>query len=56
MQRLDLGIAMCHFELTAQELSLKGRWIVQEPPIEKPQEVSSRDNLMEYIASWVEVE
>jgi hypothetical protein len=26
LQRVDMGIAMCHFELTARELGLEGRW------------------------------
>jgi nitroreductase len=46
MQRIDMGIAMCHFALTAEELGLRGRWVAQEPAIEKP------DTLTEYIASW----
>jgi len=46
MQRLDMGIAMCHFALTAEELGLRGTWTVCEPAIEKP------DALTEYIASW----
>jgi hypothetical protein len=46
LQRLDMGIAMCHFELAADELGLRGRWIVQEPAITKP------DALTEYAASW----
>jgi hypothetical protein len=48
MQRLDMGIAMCHFELTARELGLAGRWEVNEPAIEKP------DEMTEYTVSWVE--
>ena len=47
LQRVDMGIAMCHFELAAQELGLKGRWMVKEPEIEKP------DSLTEYAVSWV---
>jgi len=27
IQRLDIGIAMCHFELTVNELGFKGKWI-----------------------------
>jgi hypothetical protein len=46
MQRLDLGIAMCHFELTAREQGLKGHWMVSEPKLEKP------DALTEYTATW----
>jgi nitroreductase len=48
MQRIDMGIAMCHFELTASESDLKGHWTVEESPIGKP------DSGMEYTASWVE--
>ena len=46
MQRVDMGIAMSHFELTANELGLKGTWVIQEPKIEKP------DRLTEYTVSW----
>lgn len=48
LQRIDMGIAMCHFELTAQEAGLPGRWIVQEPGIAKP------DPSTEYIVTWKE--
>ncbi len=47
LQRVDMGIAMSHFQLTANELSLSGKWVVQEPEIEKP------DKLTEYTVSWV---
>ncbi|MBE9507402.1 MAG: nitroreductase [Chloroflexi bacterium] len=47
IQRLDMGIAMSHFELTANELGLRGRWEVNEPEIERP------DELTEYTASWI---
>lgn len=30
MQRIDMGIAMCHFELTCRELDLEGAWISRE--------------------------
>ena len=46
MQRLDAGIAMCHFELVARELGLAGAWQIDEPAIEKP------DEMAEYVASW----
>lgn len=26
LQKNDIGIAMCHFELSANELGLKGKW------------------------------
>jgi hypothetical protein len=48
MQRIDMGIAMSHFELTANELGLMGEWRVREPDIEKP------DEHTEYTVSWVE--
>ena len=47
LQRVDLGIAMCHFELTARELGFAGRWAVQDPDIAKP------DDRTEYIVSWI---
>lgn len=47
LQRVDMGIAMCHFELTARESGLRGQWSVAEPAIAKP------DELTEYIATWV---
>jgi nitroreductase len=46
LQRLDMGIAMCHFELTARELGLNGGWV-----FEKEVETSP-DELTEYIVSW----
>ncbi|MFH2103476.1 MAG: nitroreductase family protein [Chloroflexota bacterium] len=46
LQRIDIGIAMCHFELAARELGLKGAWVIREPGIERP------NKLYGYIASW----
>ena len=46
LQRLDMGIAMCHFELAAQEFGLKGKWVVEEGATRYP------DTLSEYIVSW----
>ena len=46
LQRNDLGIAMCHFELTAHELELPGCWRHLEPDI-RPE----LDGLT-YIRSW----
>jgi len=48
LQRVDLGIALCHFEQTAREAGLAGRWAVDEPAIETPAD------LVEYTASWIE--
>jgi hypothetical protein len=46
IQRVDLGIAMCHFELTARELGLPGQWQLAEPALAKPA-------LTEYTVSWI---
>ncbi|WHY01300.1 hypothetical protein [Neobacillus sp. DY30] len=47
MQLLDMGIAMCQFELACKELEIKGRWSVEKPSIQLPTEHT------EYIASWI---
>jgi hypothetical protein len=48
LQRVDMGIAMCHFALTATERGLPGEWGVREPNIAKP------DRSTEYVVSWTE--
>ena len=48
LQRVDMGIAMCHFALTADELGLRGAWAIEEPDIKRP------DESTEYVVSWVE--
>lgn len=45
LQRMDMGIALCHFELSARELQLNGRWQAADPRINQPD--------TEYILSWV---
>ena len=47
VQRLDMGIAMCHFELSARELGLNGRWAAAG------KQVARRVGANEYIISWV---
>jgi nitroreductase len=47
LQRIDMGIAMSHFDLTAQELGLNGRWRVSDPKLDLP------DEHTEYTVSWV---
>ncbi len=49
LQRLDMGIAMCHFELTAKELGMRGRWEVKNVPIPLPERT-------EYCVSWIREE
>ena len=47
MQRIDMGIAMCHFELMARDQGLDGHWENNAHDIERS------DELIEYIVSWV---
>ena len=46
LQRVDMGIAMCHFELAARAIGLTGRWVGANPGLEA--------GTAEYIISWVE--
>ncbi len=46
IQRVDIGIAMCHFELAALELGLAGKWQAADPALAVP------DELTEYVVSW----
>jgi len=48
LQRIDIGIAMCHFALSTEQLRLNGSWERQEPSMQKP------DDFLEYSVSWVE--
>ncbi len=46
IQRLDIGIAMCHFQLTAQACGSTGKWLTQQPDtVFKPEG-------WEYRVSW----
>jgi nitroreductase len=46
LQRVDMGIAMCHFALAARQLGLAGRWAIDDPEIAGPGDGT------EYTASW----
>ena len=46
MNDIDLGIAMCHFDLVARECGVPGSWTVRDPAPESPDKDA-------YIASWV---
>jgi nitroreductase len=46
MQLLDIGIAMCQFESACKELNMTGKWVVEQPSIQLP------NDLTEYIVSW----
>ncbi|MBQ8174904.1 MAG: nitroreductase family protein [Clostridia bacterium] len=45
MQKIDMGIALCHFELTAKEQGIHTEFVIEEPNI------PCKDG-MEYIASY----
>ena len=45
LQMNDIGIAMCHFELTAREAGLEGSWKTS-PPYKKPDDCG-------YVISWI---
>jgi nitroreductase len=47
MPRLDIGIAMCHFELTTREMGLRGSWQISAP------EPAPAGIHAEYSATWV---
>lgn len=47
IQRLDLGIAICHFDLALREMDVTGKCVVKEPSLE------GRSTLTEYVASFV---
>ena len=47
LQRMEMGIAMCHFELTAREFGLDGKWEVLEPAGVQP------GNMCEYVVTWI---
>ena len=48
IQSIDMGIAMCHFELSSREMGLDGLWKVKDP------QIKNRD--MEYLVSWIRQE
>jgi hypothetical protein len=46
LQRIDMGIAMCHFELACREAGLTGKWEIKAP------EIGPTPELTEYLVSW----
>ena len=46
IQKVDLGIALCHFEIGAEERGIKGHFIQEDPDIRTPEDA-------EYIATYV---
>ncbi|MFX1523647.1 MAG: nitroreductase family protein [Promethearchaeota archaeon] len=45
-KRLDIGIAVSHFDLTARELGIKGEWRFEQPGIPKVED-------LHYTISWI---
>jgi hypothetical protein len=46
LQRIDVGIAMCHFDLTAREAGIGGTWVIEDPGLAPP----GAEFL--YVATW----
>ena len=46
IQKVDLGIALCHFEIAAEEREIKGHFIQEDPGIQTPDST-------EYVATYV---
>ena len=46
MQMIDIGIAMCHFELVCRELNIDGTWQELDPKLNVPNEHTK------YVLSW----
>jgi hypothetical protein len=46
IQNIDMGIAMCHFELSAKELGITGQWVKSKPEVEPGK--------LKYIVTWKE--
>jgi nitroreductase len=44
LQEIDMGIAMCHFDRTVNELGIAGIW--------RQEETAPEENAWEYVASW----
>ena len=53
LQRVDLGIAQCHFELVARELGLAGGWVFDGPSAASVgADAAVPGARVEYIATW----
>lgn len=46
LQRVDMGIAMCHFEMAVKNANLEGAWSVDDPGL------ADLPELTEYVVSW----
>lgn len=50
IQKIDMGIAMCHFECMANELGLKGRWEMNTPVLD------NAPKGWEHIITWIPIQ
>lgn len=50
LQRSDMGIAMCHWAIGTSELGLAGQWLVEDPGVPTP------DDLTSYTVTWMEAD
>ena len=46
IQDIDMGIAMSHFELTAREMGIAGKWEIKSDAL--------KTTSLDYIVSWAE--
>ncbi len=58
LQKVDLGIAMCHFELTVRASNLPGQWTKPDPELPLPGDWRVTEDYpafpgVEYICSWM---
>ncbi len=58
LQYIDMGISLCHFELTASELDLKGRWEQINAIMDNKDDVQGNKKYnippdTDYIISWI---
>jgi hypothetical protein len=47
LQRVDIGIAMCHFALSAEENGIKGVWKINDPRL------GGMTKKLDYTATWI---
>ena len=53
MQMIDMGIAMCHFELACRELAIEGRWQKLNPEdVLAAVSTNASGEYVSYIATW----
>jgi nitroreductase len=53
LPRVDMGIAMCHFDLVAREHGLSGRWTALQPAPDIDVGASNDRPGLEYSATWL---